>query len=102
MRYKNNILDKLNQVDALVNRLAVQLNRNMSKEESMVLNWVFEFQEANHFENTTDELLMHIHNKTREQIAKEIEAEKCECLCGMDHCFDNAIMVAAAIARGQK
>ena len=44
----------------------------MSKEESMVLNWVFEFQEANHFENTTDELLMHIHNKTREQIAKEM------------------------------
>ena len=35
MRYKNNILDKLNQADALVNRLAVQLNRNMSKEESM-------------------------------------------------------------------
>jgi len=35
MRYKNNVLDKLNQVDALVNRLAVQLNRNMSKEESM-------------------------------------------------------------------
>ena len=35
MRYKNNVLDKLNQVDALVNRLAVQLNRNMSKEESI-------------------------------------------------------------------
>jgi hypothetical protein len=35
MRYKNNVLDKLNQVDALVNRLAVQLNRNMNKEESM-------------------------------------------------------------------
>jgi hypothetical protein len=35
MRYKNNVLDKLSQVDALVNRLAVQLNRNMSKEESM-------------------------------------------------------------------
>jgi hypothetical protein len=35
MKYKNNVLDKLNQVDALVNRLAVQLNRNMSKEESM-------------------------------------------------------------------
>jgi hypothetical protein len=35
MRYKNNVLDKLNQADALVNRLAVQLNRNMSKEESM-------------------------------------------------------------------
>jgi hypothetical protein len=35
MKYKNNVLDKLNQVDALVNRLAVQLNRNMSKEESI-------------------------------------------------------------------
>ena len=35
MRYKNNVLDKLNQVDALVNRLAIQLNRNMNKEESM-------------------------------------------------------------------
>ena len=35
MRYKNNVLDKLNQVDALVNRLAVQLNRNMDKEESI-------------------------------------------------------------------
>ena len=35
MRYKNNILDKLNQTDALVNRLAVQLNRNVNREESM-------------------------------------------------------------------
>ena len=35
MRYKNNVLDKLNQVDALVNRLAIQLNRNMNREESM-------------------------------------------------------------------
>ena len=35
MRYKNNVLDKLNQVDALVNRLAVQLNRNVDREESM-------------------------------------------------------------------
>ena len=35
MRYKNNVLDKLNQADALVNRLAVQLNRNMDKEESL-------------------------------------------------------------------
>jgi len=35
MKYKNNVLDKLNQVDTLVNRLAVQLNRNMSKEESI-------------------------------------------------------------------
>ncbi len=35
MRYKNNVLDKLNQVDALVNRLAVQLNRNVNREESI-------------------------------------------------------------------
>ena len=35
MRYKNNILDKLNQTDALVNRLAVQINRNVNREESM-------------------------------------------------------------------
>ena len=35
MKYKNNILDKLNQADALINRLAVQLNRNMDKEESL-------------------------------------------------------------------
>jgi hypothetical protein len=35
MRYKNNVLDKLNQADALINRLAVQLNRNMSREESI-------------------------------------------------------------------
>ena len=33
MRYKNNVLDKLNQTDSLVNRLAVQVNRNMDKEE---------------------------------------------------------------------
>jgi len=33
MRYKNNVLDKLNQADALVNRLAVQVNRNISQNE---------------------------------------------------------------------
>ena len=33
MRYKNNVLDKLNQTDSLVNRLAVQVNRNMNKDE---------------------------------------------------------------------
>jgi hypothetical protein len=33
MRYKNNVLDKLNQTDALINRLAVQVNRNTSKDE---------------------------------------------------------------------
>ena len=33
MRYKNNVLDKLNQTDALVNRLAVQINRNSSRDE---------------------------------------------------------------------
>ena len=33
MRYKNNVLDKLNQADTLVNRLAVQVNRNHSQNE---------------------------------------------------------------------
>lgn len=33
MRYKNNVLDKLNQADASVNHLAVQLNRNVSRDE---------------------------------------------------------------------
>jgi DNA-directed RNA polymerase specialized sigma subunit len=33
MRFKNNVLDKLNQTDALVNRLAIQVNRNMSQNE---------------------------------------------------------------------
>ncbi len=33
MRFKNNVLDKLNQTDALVNRLAVQVNRNSSQNE---------------------------------------------------------------------
>jgi hypothetical protein len=33
MRYKNNVLDKLNQADALVNRLAVQVNRNHAQNE---------------------------------------------------------------------
>jgi hypothetical protein len=33
MRYKNNVLDKLNQVDALVNKLAVQVNRNYAQNE---------------------------------------------------------------------
>lgn len=35
MRYKNNVLEKLNQTDALVNRLAVQLNRNVDRNEVM-------------------------------------------------------------------
>jgi hypothetical protein len=33
MRYKNNVLDKLNQTDTLVNRLVIQVNRNMNKDE---------------------------------------------------------------------
>jgi hypothetical protein len=35
MRYKNNVLEKLNQADSLVNRLAVQLNRNVDRDESL-------------------------------------------------------------------
>lgn len=33
MRYKNNVLDKLTQTDNLVNRLAVQVNRNIPQTE---------------------------------------------------------------------
>ena len=33
MRYKNNTLDKLNQADNLLNRLTVQINRNIPREE---------------------------------------------------------------------
>jgi hypothetical protein len=33
MRYKNNVLDKLGQTDTLVNRLAIQVNRNISQSE---------------------------------------------------------------------
>ncbi len=33
MRYKNNVLDKLNQADALINKLAVQVNRNFPQNE---------------------------------------------------------------------
>jgi DNA-binding transcriptional regulator YiaG len=33
MKYKNNVLDKLNQTDALVNRITVQVNRNINKDE---------------------------------------------------------------------
>jgi len=33
MKYKNNVLDKLTQADTLVNKLAVQVNRNYSQNE---------------------------------------------------------------------
>ena len=33
MKFKNNVLDKLVQADALVNRLVIQTNRNYSKED---------------------------------------------------------------------
>jgi DNA-binding transcriptional regulator YiaG len=33
MRYKNNVLDKLTQADTLVNKLAVQVNRNFPQNE---------------------------------------------------------------------
>jgi hypothetical protein len=35
MRYKNNVLDKLTQTEALISRLALQVNRNMSQEEML-------------------------------------------------------------------
>lgn len=33
MRYKNNVLDKLNQIDISVNKLQIQINRNSTKEQ---------------------------------------------------------------------
>ena len=47
MRYKNNVLDKLNQTDTLVNRLVIQVNRNMNKDEVLetltMLTYLFRF-----------------------------------------------------------
>jgi hypothetical protein len=33
MKYKNNVLDKLVQTDAIVNKIQIQINRNVSAEE---------------------------------------------------------------------
>ena len=33
MRYKNNVLDKLTQLDALANRIQLQVNRNMGQDQ---------------------------------------------------------------------
>jgi GTP cyclohydrolase I len=33
MRFKNNVLDKLNQADTLVNHVTTQINRNANREE---------------------------------------------------------------------
>lgn len=33
MRYKNNILDRLNQVDAIASRINLQVNRNMTQDQ---------------------------------------------------------------------
>ena len=33
MRYKNNVLDRLTQLETSVNRIQVQVNRNMSQDE---------------------------------------------------------------------
>ena len=35
MRYKNNVLDKLTQTEALISRLALQVNRNMYQSEML-------------------------------------------------------------------
>jgi len=35
MRYKNNVLDKLTQTEALISRLALQVNRNMHQSEML-------------------------------------------------------------------
>jgi hypothetical protein len=33
MRYKNNVLEKLGHIDVLTSRMAIQINRNIDKEE---------------------------------------------------------------------
>jgi len=33
MRYKNNILDRLSQVDIIANRINLQINRNMTRDQ---------------------------------------------------------------------
>ena len=33
MRYKNNVLDRLNQVDAITNRVSLQVSKNMTQEQ---------------------------------------------------------------------
>jgi hypothetical protein len=33
MRYKNNVLDKLTQLEAIANRIQLQVNRGMSQDE---------------------------------------------------------------------
>jgi histone acetyltransferase (RNA polymerase elongator complex component) len=33
MRYKNNVLDKLNQIDTIANRINVQINRGGTQEQ---------------------------------------------------------------------
>jgi hypothetical protein len=33
MKYKNNVLDKLVQTDAIINKIQIQINRNVSIEE---------------------------------------------------------------------
>jgi division protein CdvB (Snf7/Vps24/ESCRT-III family) len=33
MRYKNNVLDKLTQTDTIVNRINLQVNKNMTQEQ---------------------------------------------------------------------
>jgi division protein CdvB (Snf7/Vps24/ESCRT-III family) len=44
MRYKNNVLDKLTQVDTVVNRIQVQVNRNVGQDE--VLSSLEQLKEA--------------------------------------------------------
>ena len=50
MRYKNNVLDKLTQLEAAVNRIQLQVNRNMSQDQ--VLESIDMLKE--HIEKTRD------------------------------------------------
>jgi cell shape-determining protein MreC len=55
MRYKNNVLDKLTQLDALANRIQLQVNRNMDQDQIL----------------ESVELLKENVDKTREMISLE-------------------------------
>ncbi len=61
MRYKNNVLDKLTQLEALANKVQFQVNRNMDQDQIL---------------ESIDLLKEHV-EKTREIIS--LEADEFEC-----------------------
>ena len=64
MRYKNNVLDKLNQADTLVNRLAVQVNRNFPQND--ILETLTKLKEQI---ETTREMVSVEHDDSEKQFA---------------------------------